>query len=555
MKHSGKRKAFDFKEYALLLALVLGVVITFPFIDYTRQDINISQVGELGLLFGMHIVVGFLFFNLYFATLTTRWGRIFATVGGTFILLQKFPRLYDILSAWTQSWPPALNSFLITALVLAALGAGVRVAELIIQRWQPNWHKQLFIVGLFISASIVGVNSYNFISYLAKQHQSYTYQPSSTLTDTKLMTGEERDIYYFVFDRYASQQTLQEQFNYDNSPFLNTLRAQGFTVKDDSVANYQYTAPSIASTLRMDYHRDIAKDLPGARPPSYVPYKTIFEDSPTSALLRGRGYTSYNLGNWWNVTKKQKQAINIEPYRVILFGKTYNLSDLQSNGLQRTFLNNPLQKGLNTKKTAIIRLELASPRSLYLGQMDELTKIAKQRGKEPKFVFAHLLNPHPPYVFTSSGDPVPYFPDENNAGAPRRDKYINQMEYANKTLTDLIATIKTNAAKPPIIIIQSDEGPYPIEPTPPWQKAPEETLQLKFGTLAAYDLPGATPEQASQVSSPVNIFRFVFNQYFGAKLSYLPDCSYVFNNADQPYHFYDITAKLHTADEKCQNIH
>ncbi|HEX7260093.1 MAG TPA: sulfatase-like hydrolase/transferase, partial [Candidatus Saccharimonadia bacterium] len=168
------------------------------------------------------------------------------------------------------------------------------------------------------------------------------------------------------------------------------------------------------------------------------------------------------------------------------------------------------------------------------------------------FIFAHFINPHSPYVFTKDGGVPTYRGDENDLDIPRRDKYVNQVEYVNQTIGHLVADIKANATKPPIIIIQADEGPYPMKQPSAWQTASADTLQLKFGSLAAYYLPDASPEESANVTSSVNIFRFVFNRYFGTSMPYLPDCSFVFNNTDRPFKFYAITSEFHPEDPECQ---
>ena len=57
------------------------------------------------------------------------------------------------------------------------------------------------------------------------------------------------DIYYFVFDRYASNSWLRSEYGYDNSDLTSFLETQGFTVRDDALSNYPFTISSVSSTL------------------------------------------------------------------------------------------------------------------------------------------------------------------------------------------------------------------------------------------------------------------------------------------------------------------
>ncbi|HUC20641.1 MAG TPA: hypothetical protein VMR98_04065, partial [Candidatus Polarisedimenticolaceae bacterium] len=178
------------KQYGMLLGVALAISLVFPLMDYARQDINISQLSELWLMFGLQLVVCLVFFHLYYATLTTKWGKLLATVTSVFILMQKFPQLHDFFSVWTPHWPPVLNSLLITGMMLAGIWAGMRAAEVAIQKWRPTFHHQIFVVGLFICASVIVLNGVSFLSYVIKQNQSYGYKPKSAVSNLKLSGNE-----------------------------------------------------------------------------------------------------------------------------------------------------------------------------------------------------------------------------------------------------------------------------------------------------------------------------------------------------------------------------
>jgi hypothetical protein len=61
------------------------------------------------------------------------------------------------------------------------------------------------------------------------------------------------DVYFLLADAYARQDTLQEVFELDNSPFLDFLRQHGFYVASGARSNYAQTGLSVSSTLNMDY--------------------------------------------------------------------------------------------------------------------------------------------------------------------------------------------------------------------------------------------------------------------------------------------------------------
>lgn len=103
----------------------------------------------------------------------------------------------------------------------------------------------------------------------------------------------------------------------------------------------------------------------------------------------------------------------------------------------------------------------------------------------------------------------------------------------------------------PIIIVQSDEGPYPVEvernalnielPT-----QPDSVLQRKLRILNAFYVPGKDPEAIglSQTVTPVNSFRIVFDAYFGADLPILEDRTYVYADKDHVFRFSDVSDRV-----------
>jgi hypothetical protein len=94
-----------------------------------------------------------------------------------------------------------------------------------------------------------------------------------------------------------------------------------------------------------------------------------------------------------------------------------------------------------------------------------------------------------------------------------------------------------------VIVLQSDEGPFEGSPTK-WGTITSANLVRKFPILNAYYLPSVTPSRLSNLITPVNSFRVVFSQYFGADLANLPDRNYVFRAMNHAYDFTDVTDRV-----------
>jgi hypothetical protein len=113
----------------------------------------------------------------------------------------------------------------------------------------------------------------------------------------------------------------------------------------------------------------------------------------------------------------------------------------------------------------------------------------------------------------------------------------------------IVTQIQSQSKTPPIIIIQSDEGPFPmiseIDSKQSWSKATDEALQEKFPIINAYYFPHSSASAQLYPSiSPVNSFRVLFNNYFGTSYQLLPDIHYVFKDQNHYYQFIDISHRL-----------
>lgn len=115
-------------------------------------------------------------------------------------------------------------------------------------------------------------------------------------------------------------------------------------------------------------------------------------------------------------------------------------------------------------------------------------------------------------------------------------------------MKDVISKILKNSKNPPVIILQADEGPFPMNiPLPPrqsWGTAETDSLREKFPILNAYYFPGKKDSDLYQSITPVNTFRILFNEYFNAGYKFLEDRNYIFENENNYYKFIDVTSRI-----------
>jgi hypothetical protein len=159
---------------------------------------------------------------------------------------------------------------------------------------------------------------------------------------------------------------------------------------------------------------------------------------------------------------------------------------------------------------------------------DEFERAAALPG--PKFVFMHVLSPHPPMVFGPNGEAVNVGRFEDKSGENLEqallDAYSDQVVYVNSRVLENIDAILRHSASPPIVVVMGDHG---------WAERNEED---KLSILNAILLP-THGEFLNERITPVNTFRGILSEYFGSNLVQLEDKSY-FSTEEDVFEFTKI---------------
>ncbi|MDP8959428.1 MAG: LTA synthase family protein [Actinomycetota bacterium] len=343
--------------------------------------------------------------------------------------------------------------------------------------------------------------------------------------------AQQRDIFYLVFDRYGGQPALEEQYGIDNRPFLRWLEDQGFYVASQSHANYQKTNHSLASSLNFTYLDELSERV-GSGSDDWLPVIRALQNPAAARFLQEQGYRFVHVGSWWGPTQTMPSAdANL----------SYGSRSEFSSVLYHSTVLPTLIEALGGE-TELDDWELHYQAARH--QFEQLEKLAAQQGGPPTFVVAHVLLPHPPYVFDAEGD----FVGRQEGGS----SFAEQLEYLNGQIKELVELLLAGPeAKDPIVILQADEGPFPDRYASDvehfdWRAATDRELLVKTSILNAYYLPG--PDKGLWPTiSPVNSFRVVFNRYFGTDLAVLPDRTFVFIDEQHLYDFVDVTERLSRA--------
>lgn len=335
-----------------------------------------------------------------------------------------------------------------------------------------------------------------------------TWQPQASAS------SDAPDVYYIVMDAYTRSDKLKEVYGYDNSAFLKGLRDRGFYVAECSKSNYSYTPSSMASALNMDYLDNFAGDIIAENRSFYDLGETI-KHSKVRELFTDLGYriVTFDTDIWWLDTTDSDQYISqyTSPWQKLLNFKL--LGNFEKYYLRTTALRVVEEYATsrnNRYGKALLSTELAHYERIQFS-LEELASLPES--ESPKFVYAHLVAPHFPYVFAVDGS-FRYSPST----APG---YTDEIQYIEKRILEVIDQIISGSDVPPVILLQSDHG---------------LAEEVRNANLMAYYLPNGGSEALYPSITPINSFRIVFNETFSANYPLLPDVARA-ASYQTPYNF------------------
>jgi hypothetical protein len=329
------------------------------------------------------------------------------------------------------------------------------------------------------------------------------------------------DIYYLVLDGYGRVDVLADLYRFDNQPFLRQLESSGFTVASGAHANYMQTSLSLASSLNLEYLQSIVKapatnDTGQAR----LQIQRWLRHNRLAADLERRGYQLVAMESGYRPTQ-------------LAGAQLLGPSSAATNLLERLMIEN---SGLTLLQAfAGMPDSLRRPGYDLHRQRVDYAFAALQAGlpasDRPRFVFVHILVPHPPFVFNSVGQPTwppyPYVLLDGDAypadPADYPGLYRDQLTYVNQRLTEALAGLLKNGGRRALIVVQGDHGPGSGLD---WDSLARTDARERFGILLAVRPPDGSSLDPGLIETPVNVFRWALAGLFGADFPLLPDNSY-----------------------------
>lgn len=449
-------------------------------------------------------VLGILFFAI--AGIYILCGVVFSSYQKASIFVSVFMFLFFIPFLIGEARIRARYLLVISTIILCLL-----FVYLLKAKQRDYLLSRLFVLPfgvLMIFASFTYFNKKSATSYIIKDqlknYRKVLEQSAAHIGSVKRHNMP--NIYYFILDAYASGNVLSDYFNYDLSWFLDSLKEKGFYVAEESKSNYPSTSLSLTSSLNMMFH---------SGPVSSGLLRYIIEHNNVIHLIKQFGYRYIHLSAPWGFSIENVHADEL--YRNSIFGPFTTVL------FRKSLLNFRGAYGW-----ANIWFMRYSKWLRY--QIKVLKEMPLNKNKRPFFVFVHFLCPHPPFVFNRDGT-------EKSVEAALRDQsegYVDQLAFISKEILNVINVILKKEHRAPIIILQGDHGFPPFGATVANKVREGElsenvmrALKQRYSILNAYYLPKVDYSKLYDSISPVNSFRFIFNQYFGTKFKLLPDHAYL----------------------------
>lgn len=503
--------------------LVYAVAMAFPLAILVSNPTDAPPFRDIGLTLGLVLLVAALFDVASRLVIRTSPAReIIVALGLIALGAYGYVDLQLLGQAVPQQYLLVIWSAVFLALMglawLAADRAWLRRLASILQ----SWAVALVLIQLAYLAASLAPELWNRGRVEARLGPTARLPAGST-------PNERPDIYYIVLDGYGRQDVLRAIYGYDNTQFIDQLKARGFFVAPRSRSNYHQTTLSLASSLNMTYLDGLG--LEGFK--SRLPLFRMLNDNRVVRSLAQLGYSSVAFSTGYSLT----ECTQFDRY---IIGGT-SLTDFQNALFSTTPLHPLLRWSTST---------FDAHRQRILRTFAMLPDVARE-APSPSFVFVHLIAPHPPFVFDRRGNPI----DPKGAFAiadggafmahwkASRDDYLRgyrgQLEFVNQRLLETVDGILANSSRRSIIILQGDHGPGATFTS----NAKTTDLWERLSILNAVYQPPGTAAKLPEDLSPVNTFRIILDHYFGTNLGVLDNRCF-FSPWDKPYDFEDVTGMI-----------
>lgn len=472
----------------------LLLIIFFITHGYAEYGTLIS-LKELILLFAVLVAAIFILFWLVKLFFKERrkaalFMSFFLTVFLFFGAFQDFLGKFHVTSAIAQLRvfvPLALLAILVVLIVLKKIS------------WRFN-RLRVFLNALLFVYILVDVFT------IAYKLIAPAKQPSfSSYAMSKCDTCAKPSVYFILMDEYSGSDALKQYFNYDNSRFEQFLQSEGFKVNRHTNSNYLLTVFSVASTLNMDY----IHDLGAAEPTNHFGYRKAVKLISDNAVMNFMKANGYRIDNYSYLRLPDAPPVfkaDYLPGEIDLITHKTMYSRI-ANNLRRVMANWFRNAEVMKKEDEFY---ISNNEAMINGVLND----ARKQQSQPSFTYMHLMMPHDPIAFDSTGQrSTPFWARDSYTQQQRDNAYLQYLVYTNNRMRTFISELKKATKGEAIIIVMSDHG---------YRRIPLRT-GLTWQNFNAVYMPQQQYNKWYNGITNVNQFRVLLNTAFGQQLPLLKD--------------------------------
>lgn len=336
----------------------------------------------------------------------------------------------------------------------------------------------------------------------------------------------DRDVYYIILDGFGRRDVLAEHYGEALDSFSAHLTSRGFYVAEQAQSNYAQTFLSLSSTLNMTYLDELA-DVMGPSSRNRLPLQHLIQQNALMKLAKKAGYRVIVVGSDYMATKRLDEAD-------VCYCQQYGLDEFEQT-----------VAGLTPMAAfPFRRWTYGAHRRKVLSSFAAIEQASTQPG--PKFVLAHIVSPHPPFVLgpdsrAEAGVAGHFMFGDGDDYQGSRSEYVagyrRQVQFVAARLQGVVDQVLGQAGPPPVVVIHGDHGPGSRLH---WDDPRATDMHERMGIFAAYRFPDGPDQELYPTLSPVNGARMLANRYLGSDLPLLPDRSY-FSTLAQPFQLIPVS--------------
>ena len=370
----------------------------------------------------------------------------------------------------------------------------------------------MIIAVLFLAFSSFAIGSVYGVTVRYSAATERAIERLSAPLATPLSVQKRPDVFHFVLDGMGRPDVLAAKYGANLDESIEQLRRLGFQIdREIGQANYVQTHLSIPSMLNVSYLEELAV-LQGPTN-DRGPLRALIRRASVPRLFKALGYRVSMIG--------------------ALYATPFDVSD--DCGCAEPWFFEPEMGTMSlTPLKVLLNLGLGH-KSHYrrsLGIFDEFERDGDDSA--PRYVYGHVMLPHPPFVISASGDYVnprrPFSVADasfyKGTATEYRAGYREQAMFAMRRTSMMASRILENArrhGREVVIIIHGDHGPrLEFDARNPSPTSSESVLPI---LLAIHWPAGFQP--ASSPSSLVNVYRVLLSTLFGMDLPALPDKAFL----------------------------